>query len=51
VRAHAAVDGTSIPVLPLGPGGKQWLVAAEQAGHWYVDLSGSGDFAFGGACG
>lgn len=51
VRAHAAVGGTSIPVLPQVPGGRQWLVTAEQAGHWYVDLAGSGDFAFGGACG
>ncbi len=51
VRAHASIDGTAIPVLPQGPGARQWLVAAEQAGHWYVDLAGSGDFAFGGACG
>jgi hypothetical protein len=51
VRAHAAIDGTSIPVLPQGPASQQWLVAAAEAGRWYVDLADSGDFAFGGACG
>jgi hypothetical protein len=50
VQAHATLDGTSIPVLPQGPGSQQWLVTTETAGHWYVDLNGSSDLAFGGAC-
>jgi hypothetical protein len=50
VQAHATLDGTSIPVLPQGPGSQQWLVTAEKAGHWYVDLASSSDLAFSGAC-
>lgn len=50
VQAHATLDGTSIPVLPQGPGSQQWLVTTETAGHWYVDLTSSSDLAFGGAC-
>ena len=49
-QAHAALDGTTIPVLPQEPGSQQWLVTTEQAGHWYVDLAGSSDLAFSGAC-
>lgn len=44
VSAHADMKGHSIPVLPDGPGAGQWLVAAERAGHWYVDLGGNADF-------
>jgi hypothetical protein len=43
-------DGTSIPVLPQGPGSQQWLVTTEEAGHWYVDLDSTSDFAFSAAC-
>jgi hypothetical protein len=50
VQAHATIDGTTIPVLPQAPGTQQWLVTARQAGHWYVDLSGSGDLSFAAAC-
>jgi hypothetical protein len=50
VQADATVDGTSIPVLPQGPGSQQWLVTTEEAGHWYVDLASTSDFAFSGAC-
>ena len=50
VQAHATIDGTVIPVLPQGPGSQQWLVTTEQAGHWYVDLAGSSDLEFSGAC-
>jgi hypothetical protein len=50
VQAHATLDGTSIPVLPQGPGSQQWLVTTETAGHWYVDLASNSDFAFSGAC-
>ena len=50
VQAHATLDGTTVPVLPQGPGSQQWLITTEQAGHWYVDLAGSGDLAFSGAC-
>jgi hypothetical protein len=50
VQAHVTVDGTSIPVLPQGPGSQQWLVTTEKAGHWYVDLAGSSDLSFSAAC-
>jgi hypothetical protein len=50
VQAHATVDGTSIPVLPQGPGSQQWLVTTEKAGHWNVDLASSSGFIFSGAC-
>ena len=50
VQAHATLDGTSIPVLPQGPGSQQWLVTTEKTGHWYVDLASTSDFAFSGAC-
>jgi hypothetical protein len=50
VQAHAIVDGSSIPVLPPGPGSQQWLVTTEEAGHWYVDLDSNSDFSFSGAC-
>ena len=49
VKAQASLRGQKIPVLPQGPGG-QWLVAAESANHWYVDLARSSGFIFGGAC-
>ncbi len=49
VKAQASLGGQKIPVLPQGPGG-QWLVAAESANHWYVDLARSSGFIFGGAC-
>lgn len=51
VQAHASLDGTSVPVLPQGPGSHQWLVTTEQAGHWYVDLNSSSDLLFSGGCG
>jgi hypothetical protein len=50
VQAHVTLDGTSIPVLPQGPGRQQWLVTTEKAGHWYVDLARTSDLAFSGAC-
>jgi hypothetical protein len=50
VQAHATLDGTSIPVLPQGSGSQQWLVTTQTAGHWYVDLASTSDFAFSGAC-
>jgi hypothetical protein len=50
VQAHATIGGTSVPVLAPGPGSQQWLVTTEEAGHWYVDLASSNDFAFSGAC-
>jgi hypothetical protein len=51
VQAHATLDGNSIPVLAPGSGGLDWLVTTEQAGHWYIDLSDTSDFAFSGGCG
>ena len=50
VQAHATLDGTSIPVLPQGAGGQEWLVTTKQAGHWYVDLNSNSDFMLSG-CG
>jgi hypothetical protein len=50
VKAQASVDGQSIPVFPQGPGGAQWLVTTEKAGHWYVDLTRSTALLFSGAC-
>lgn len=50
VKARASLGGHSIPVFPQGPGRVQWLVAAETAGHWYVDLGHSGGFLFSEAC-
>jgi hypothetical protein len=50
VAAHGNFGGTSVPVLRLGTGSQQWFVATEQAGHWYVDLGSSTDFADGYAC-
>lgn len=50
VKARASLGGHSIPIFPQGPGRVQWLVAAETAGHWYVDLGHSGAFLFSGAC-
>ncbi|HEX6454182.1 MAG TPA: hypothetical protein VF060_32570 [Trebonia sp.] len=44
VSAHVDMKGQSIPVLPEDPGARQWLVAAEKAGHWYVDLGSNADF-------
>jgi len=49
VTAQASLGGQKIPVRPHGPGG-QWLVTAESANHWYVDLSRSSGFLLGGAC-
>lgn len=49
VKAQATLGGQKIPVLPQGPG-RQWLVAAESANHWYVDLARSSGFLFAGAC-
>jgi hypothetical protein len=40
VTAKASLGGQDVPVFPPG-GATQWLVAAESAGHWYVDLSAS----------
>jgi hypothetical protein len=51
VQAHATLDGTSVPVLPQGPGSQQWLLTIEKAGHWYADLASSSDLALIGACG
>ena len=38
VNAKASLGGQTIP-LPIPQGGTQWFLAAESAGHWYVDLS------------
>jgi hypothetical protein len=38
LKAHATMDGHSIPVYPEGTGNVQWLVAAQIGGHWYLDL-------------
>lgn len=51
VQVNATLDGTTIPVLPPGSQGQDWLVTTEQAGHWYVDLTSASDFMFSGACG
>jgi hypothetical protein len=50
VQAHLTIGGTTLPVLPQGSGTQQWLVATEEAGHWYVDLASSSDVMFSGAC-
>lgn len=50
VQAQASIDGQNVPMSPQGAGGAQWLVAAESAGHWYVDLVASSDGFPGGAC-
>ena len=50
VRARASFGGHNIPLFGQGPGRVQWLVAAETAGHWYVDLARSSAFLFSGAC-
>ena len=49
VNATASVGGQKIP-LPMPQGGTQWLLAAESAGHWYVDLSAGTDFPLTGPC-
>ena len=49
VNAKASLGGQTIP-LPMPQGGTQWLLAAESAGHWYVDLSASTDFPLTGPC-
>jgi hypothetical protein len=49
VQAQASLGGQNFPMFPQDPNGAQWLVAAESAGHWYVDLAASGD-VFSGAC-
>jgi hypothetical protein len=48
VTATGSIQGHPVPILP--PHGKLWLLAAENAGHWYVDLSAGGAFMFSGAC-
>lgn len=50
VKARAILGGQSIPVLPQGPARVQWLITAEAAGHWYVDLGRSSSLEFGPAC-
>lgn len=45
VNATISLGGHKIP-LPSTGDGPSWLVAAESAGHWYVDLSASTDFPF-----
>jgi hypothetical protein len=50
VRARASIGGHSVPVLPEGPGRVQWLEASQAGGRWYVDLSASSGFMFGGGC-
>jgi hypothetical protein len=49
VNAKASLGGQTIP-LPIPQGGTQWFLAAESAGHWYVDLSASTDFPLTGPC-
>jgi hypothetical protein len=51
VKAQATLGGQSVPVFPQGPGGVQWLVTTERAGHWYVNLTRSGALTFSGVCG
>jgi hypothetical protein len=48
VKATGSFQGHTVPILP--PHGKLWLLTAENAGHWYVDLSTGGAFMFSGAC-
>jgi hypothetical protein len=50
LKARASLDGHTIPLFAQRPGRVQWLVAAETAGHWYVDLAHGSAFPFGGAC-
>lgn len=50
VKARASIAGQSIPVLPQGPGGVQWLVTGAAGGHWYVDLGRSGSLEIGRFC-
>lgn len=49
VNAKASVGGQDFPLLPPGRG-PLWFVAAESAGHWYVDLTASTDFPVSGPC-
>jgi len=46
VNATISLGGHKIP-LPSTGNGPSWLVAAESAGHWYVDVGASTDFPFG----
>jgi hypothetical protein len=46
VSAQFSVGGQTVPATNPGIGGGQWLVAAERAGHWYVDLSIGADAVF-----
>ncbi len=50
VQAQASLGGQSIPVFPQGPRRVQWLVTAERAGHWYVDLTRSTALVLSEAC-
>jgi hypothetical protein len=50
VQAQASIDGHDIPMFPQGSGGAHWLVATENAGHWYVDLAANSHGFFGSVC-
>jgi hypothetical protein len=50
VNALANLGGQSVPVFPQGPGGVQWMVTVEKAGHWYVDLARSSGSVPGAGC-
>ncbi|MGH3171456.1 MAG: hypothetical protein ACRDN0_37045 [Trebonia sp.] len=50
VSASITPGGATIPVLPDGSAGGQWLVAAESGGHWYVDIASNPNFMLSGAC-
>lgn len=49
VNAAVRLPGQKVPLASTG-GGPMWAVAAESAGHWYIDLNATGDFPFGGPC-
>ena len=50
VRAQASIGGQRVPLFAPQPRRLQWLVTTESAGHWYLDLARSTDFALSGAC-
>jgi hypothetical protein len=50
VSAKASFGGQDFPVFSGSSGGAQWFVAAQSAGHWYVDLSANSAVSFAGAC-
>jgi hypothetical protein len=39
VNAQVSLDGEKVPLTKPDSGGGKWFVAAERAGHWYVDMS------------